>query len=405
MGGYATLLTALVALLVGLAAGKAWERYKLRDGQWVDRRRQRESPHFLQGLSFLVAHQLDQAIDELNRVRQHADSVDLEILIGNLYREKGQVGRAVQIHQQLLQRPRLSTAQHAHVLLCLGLDFKQGGFVDRAVEAFTDVLRLEPNNAHALLGLEKLHEDQHQWAEAKRIREQLATDAPETDRAAHRLILGFLENELGRQHLRSGQYGNAIAHFAAALDLDARTLPAYINMGDAHAARGQDTDAIAAWERLIAIAPDRAYLVFERLASAYARTGGPDRFPQLCRTLIAAHPALWRARLALGQHLLEHGSAREALDVLFEALETNPHALTTHHTIWRVLLQLKFDEQLVLEYIDTSRGAVFYRDPHVCVRCRYRSNDLLWQCPHCHEWNTFIEDRLTPAKDAEEANA
>lgn len=403
MASYSTLLAALVALLLGLAAGKAWERYKLRDGQWVDRRRQRESPHFLQGLTYLVAHQLDQAIDELNQVRQHTDSVDLEILMGNLYREKGQVGRAIQIHQQLLQRPRLSASQHAHAILCLGLDFKQGGFVDRAVEAFSDVLKLEPGNLHALLGLEKLHEDQHQWSEARAIRERLAAEAPEADRRRHKAILGFLENELGQADLRSGQYASAIGHFTAALELDSHTLPAYINIGDAHAARGRDTEALEAWERLVSIAPDRAHLVFERLASTYARLGRAERFPALCRSLIEAHPALWRARLALGQHLLEHGSPRESLHTLFDALAINPHALTIHHTIWRALLQLRFEEQLVLQYIDTSRGAVFYRDPHVCVRCRYRSNDLLWQCPHCHEWNTFIEDRLTPAKDTEEA--
>ena len=40
---------------LGLAIGKAWERYKLRDGQWIDRRRARESPHYMLGLNFLVA--------------------------------------------------------------------------------------------------------------------------------------------------------------------------------------------------------------------------------------------------------------------------------------------------------------------------------------------------------------
>ena len=53
--------------------------------------------------------------------------------------------------------------------------------------------------------------------------------------------------------------------------------------------------------------------------------------------------------------------------------------------------------------MDVSRSAVFYRDPHICVRCRYRSNELLWQCPHCHEWNTFVEERLAAAHDGERA--
>ena len=51
-----------------------------------------------------------------------------------------------------------------------------------------------------------------------------------------------------------------------------------------------------------------------------------------------------------------------------------------------------------------SRSAVFYRDPHIRVRRRYRSNELLWQCPHCHEWkNTFVEERMAAAQDGERA--
>src|SRR5439155_24743021 len=67
MSAYAPLLTALVALLVGLTIGKAWERYKLRDGKWIDRRRARESPHYILGLNLLVANQIDLAIEELSR--------------------------------------------------------------------------------------------------------------------------------------------------------------------------------------------------------------------------------------------------------------------------------------------------------------------------------------------------
>jgi hypothetical protein len=46
-------------------------------------------------------------------------------------------------------------------------------------------------------------------------------------------------------------------------------------------------------------------------------------------------------------------------------------------------------------------GAIVYADPHICVRCRSRSTELLWQCPNCHDWNTFVEERIAPAKDSE----
>ena len=129
--------------------------------------------------------------------------------------------------------------------------------------------------------------------------------------------------------------------------------------------------------------------------------GEAGRFPDLCRRLIAANPQDWRARLALGRHLSSRGSSREALELLFEALVQNPHALAVHQAIWQTLSQMQLPPALVARYVDLTRDSIFYLDPHVCVRCRYRSTELLWQCPHCHEWNTFVEERIAPAKDTE----
>src|SRR5262245_41276215 len=96
MSAYAPMLAALLALLVGLTIGKAWERYKLRDGSWIDRRRVRESPHYILGLNFLVANQIDLAIEELTRAAiLDGEAVETQMILGNLYRVTGQVGKAI----------------------------------------------------------------------------------------------------------------------------------------------------------------------------------------------------------------------------------------------------------------------------------------------------------------------
>ena len=88
MQGYGILFGVLIALLVGLAAGKAWERYKLKEGRWIDRRRVRQSPHFILGLNYLVAGQVDLAIDELERASKlDPGALELHLVLGNLYRE------------------------------------------------------------------------------------------------------------------------------------------------------------------------------------------------------------------------------------------------------------------------------------------------------------------------------
>src|SRR4029079_10531277 len=132
------------------------------------------SSHYILGLSFLGGNQIDMAIEELSRAASlDSRALEVHMILGNLYREKGQVGKAITVHQGLLQRPRLSKLEHAYVLLCLGLDYKRGGFVERALEAFNEVLRLDPKNEYALLNLQKLHEEQHQWIEAYDTRQRL----------------------------------------------------------------------------------------------------------------------------------------------------------------------------------------------------------------------------------------
>ena len=403
MSAYAPLLAALVALLAGLAIGKAWERYKLRGGTWIDRRRARESPHYILGLNFLVANQIDLAIEELSRAASvDDDALEVHMILGNLYREKGQVGKAITVHQTLLQRPKLSKLEHAYVLLCLGLDYKRGGFVDRALEAFNEVLKLDPRNEYALLNLQKLHEEQHQWTEAYDTRRRLSKLADIDAKPQSQAILAFLENEIGLEHMRRKEYTEAVRRFEAAIDLDARAVPAYLNLGDVRVAEGNERGAAAIWERMIDVAPDRAYLAFDRLEALAIRTGNPERFARLCRRLIEESPQDWRARLALSRHLAASGHARDALDLLFAALVQNPHALSIHQAIWRALGQLHHPSSLVDRYGELTEHAVFDLDPHVCMRCRYRSTELLWQCPHCHDWNTFVEERIAPAQDPTE---
>ena len=114
-------------------------------------------------------------------------------------------------------------------------------------------------------------------------------------------------------------------------------------------------------------------------------------FMELTGALAESIPASINEELEV---LAELKDTHPGCALLFEALEHNPHALAIHQAIWATLSALDLPRQLVARYIEVTRQSVFYLDPHVCIRCRYRSTELLWQCPHCHEWNTFVEERL-----------
>jgi lipopolysaccharide biosynthesis regulator YciM len=386
------LLAVLVAAVGGLLAGLAWAAGRGRD----ERRRRpgfRSSPHYSEGLHALATGQLELAIHELDKVRrEHPDSVEVLQVLSHLYREVGKTERAIEIHKALVARRDLTRAERAYALASLGTDFRKAGFLDRASAAYREALLVEPKNLHALAGQQKLHEDQRQWREAFEIQTRIARMRKSDDA----LVLGFLQTEMGKEALAAGRRDAAEEAFRTALSLDRRVFPAHLSLADLWLER-DPRRAAQVLEDAIAAVPERAYLAFGALQRAYAACGEPSRFMALCERLVGQDPRDWRARLGLARQLRSEGRAGEALGLLLRAVEANPHVLLVHLEVWRTLralAQLGPEEQ---KYVATVEESALYVDPHICTACRYRADDMLWRCPHCHEWNTLVEERVGPA--------
>jgi lipopolysaccharide assembly protein B len=386
------LIAVALSALAGILAGRAWAA-ALRRGGLGPRPQAQLTLRYVQGLQYLASGQIERAIPELLRVvRSDPGAIPVALLLGNLYREIGRVERAIKVHKGLLEHVELSRAERAHVLACLGLDYRDAGFVDRSLRTFEEVLDLDAENAHALLGMQKLHEDQQRWQEALYVRRRLAR--------AHRAERGaepaYLQAEVGHDAARMGDVAAAQKAYEAAISAHPQVLPGYLGLADLYI----ETDAPKAvhyLERALAVRPDLAYLTFERLSRAYAACSDPERFVALCERLIHDDPRDWRARLALARHLRKGERPQEAYGLLLRAIEANPQALALHLELWRTLSALGASHPASDKYVALAERSVFYTDPHICTRCRYRADDMLWRCPHCHAWGTFVEERVAPS--------
>jgi lipopolysaccharide biosynthesis regulator YciM len=387
------ILAVLLAAAAGVAAGRAWATARRRD--LADAGAFRLSPHYVQGLQYLTAGDYELAASELEKVaHEEPEAFDVALVLGQLWREAGQVERAMQVHQGLLGRQNLTRAQRAQARVALGQDQRSAGFIDRASRTFEEVLDSDGKNLQALEGLQKVHEDQRRWREAydiqvRRQRLRKSDDA---------LVLGCIRAEIGRDARAAGLLDEAEKAFAAALQLDRRVFPAYLGLAELRLER-DPRGAAALLEEAIAAAPERAYLAFDGLARAYEASGEPSRFGALCEEIIRRDPRDWRARLALARQQRSAGKPDEALGLVLRALGENPHVLLVHIEAWRTLRALGVDDERVARYGAACEEAVFYRDPHVCTSCRYRAEDMLWRCPHCHAWNSFVEERVGPSAD------
>ncbi|MCG6922547.1 MAG: tetratricopeptide repeat protein [Acidobacteria bacterium] len=386
------LLAVLIAGVGGILAGRAWAASRERSPR-EGRPAFRASPHYTQGLHYLATGQLDPATHELAKVlREHPDAVEVQQVLSHLHREVGQVEKAIDLHRTLLARSDLTRAERAHALASLGTDYRRAGFLDRAAQAYDEALEVDPRNLLALEGQQKLFEERREWRQAYEAQTRLARLRKSDDG----LVLAYLQTEMGHEAALAGLWEEAEAAFRTALSLDQRATPAYLALADLWAERDPARTA-SILESAIAAAPERAYLAFAPLEKAYARSGEHSRFVDLCERLIEQDPRDWRARLALARHLRAEGRPGEALGLLLRALESNPHVLLVHLEVWRTLRalgQLGPDEQ---RYVTTVEESALYVDPHICTVCRYRADDMLWRCPHCHEWNTFVEERVGPA--------
>ena len=208
------------------------------------------------------------------------------------------------------------------------------------------------------------------------------------------MVLGFIQNELGLISLRKKDYPDAIKRFQRAISTDPTVYPAYINLGDTHFEIGEPTLAIHSWEKLIAISPLKSYLVLDRLNRAYEMVEEPGRYESLLVRLAGENQKDWRVRITLAEYERERGRAEEAYRWLLEASRIHPHSLTVHQSFWRLLLEEGLPREKVEKYVNNTREMVFFIDPYICLKCHYKTTDLLWRCPHCHAWNSFVEEKV-----------
>jgi lipopolysaccharide biosynthesis regulator YciM len=389
--GDETLLVALAAFAIGIALGRFWiHRKRSRSSR---RRSSRSSSiHYILGLDFLASRQIDQAVAELTRAaREDTEATEIYLILGNLLREKGQLERAIQIHQSILHRPGLEPSERAHTLLCLGMDFKKAGFRDRALDTFREVRAIEPKNAYAISNLVKIHEEQQEWKEAIAILEEL-TSVRGTPEPALR---AFLLDQLGQAAWRSGDVPGGIRAFEESLRTEPSLAPGHLHYGDLLESEGRIEEAEAQWSRLLKSNPQLAHLAFERLERVRDELGHAEKMEKLYQDVIREDERDWRARLALSRLRRNQGKIDEAFALMLEAVRRNPHALAVHLEVWKFLGEDRAPlAERLPRYLDEVGKAAFFIDPYVCIKCAYRANGILWRCPHCQEWNTFVEERV-----------
>ena len=316
--------------------------------------------------------------------RVDSSSSDVYLALANLYRLRGDIGRAIQIHQNLLLRPDISDELRRESLLGLALDFRAGGFLKRAAASFEDLLRLEPENLQALRALERIRIESGDWEGAVQIRNQIGARDPATAK-----VLAHLWTGHGRSRAARGIEVEARRAFKRAVAQDPDCAEAYVALGDQRFREGSTKKAIGLFRRALGLHPAIGRLLYPRLYEAHEKLRDLPALEQLLRDRLEAEPddsdaALWLARAVAAQ-----ARADEALAHLRRLLDRAPAQLALHAEIGRVLLRENRDSEAkkafeeLLERLPTEPRAL------ACRGCGAQDVELHFRCPQCGEWDSF----------------
>jgi lipopolysaccharide biosynthesis regulator YciM len=349
---------------------------------------------YFKGLNFLLNEQPDQAIEAfIEVVKVDPQTIELHFALGSLFRRRGEVERAIRMHQNLVERPDLAAEQRLHALFELAQDYFKAGLLDRAEELF---LKLEgsPHAEDALRFLLEIYEQEKEWMRAIAMAEKLEAV---TGRSHQKEIANFYCELAGNEMMQSHPAG-ARPHLAEALAHHRLCVRANVLLGDLEAQAGRPGAAIDAWMRIESQNPAFLALTAERMHNAFKQCGKASEGLNLLRGYLAKYPSLDLLNVVF-QGTLESQGTEQAYRLVRDELRRTPTLLGLDKLLEAQLLEAPLDRRRDLELIKElvyqhTRSLAMYR----CDNCGFRARQYYWHCPACAAWETYSPRRTEEAK-------
>ena len=344
----------------------------------------RLSSTYFRGLNYLLNEQPDKAIELFLHIAElDKETFETQVALGHLFRRRGEVDRAIRLHQGLVNRNDLSDAQRVQALLALGEDYMKSGLLDRAETVFTELAQLDQRAPQALKHLISIYQAERDWEKAieNATRYEAVTDEPMGK------LIGQFECELAERFRGAGKIEEARAAIARAYQADAMSVRAGIIEGRLETDAGNAEAAVRAFERAARNDPEYLPEVLQPLMQNYRKVGdlgGARAF----LSEMAEHYRGIAPVLALTQLMEEQEGVAPARAYLGRQLKDRP-SVRGESALIDLTLAEGADSTATLHDLKHITDQLLVRNPaYRCTRCGFGARTHHWQCPSCKEWGT-----------------
>ena len=277
-------------------------------------------PEYFQGLNFVLNEQPDKAIEVFIRMLEvDSETVETHLALGNLFRRRGEVDRAIRIHQNLIARPTLNKEQRAQALLELGLDYMKLGLLDRAEGLFLELVESELYLHQAYQELLDIYQQEKDWQKAITIARKLELSS---SKSLDPVIAQFYCEQADIK-MNEGNYRGVKDYIRKAFSFDSNCVRASLLEANMYLLSGKEKLAIQSFRKIESQDSDYLTEILKPLYDCYRRLDRVDDFIDYLRMLVNIYGGI-SALIMLTQLIAEREGENAAIRFISEELKNRP---------------------------------------------------------------------------------
>ncbi|EPN9381173.1 lipopolysaccharide assembly protein LapB [Cronobacter malonaticus] len=377
----------LLFLLLPVAAAYGWYMGRRSAQQDKEQEANRLSRDYVAGVNFLLSNQQDKAVDLfLEMLKEDTGTVEAHLTLGNLFRSRGEVDRAIRIHQSLMESASLTYDQRLLAVQQLGRDYMAAGLYDRAEDMFNQLVDETDFRVGALQQLLQIYQATSDWQKAIDAAERLVKLGKEYQRVE----IAHFYCELALQAMSNEDMERAMSLLKKGASADRNSARVSIMMGRIFMTRGDYAHAVETLEKVISQDRELVSETLEMLQVCYQQLGKPDEWAEFLKRCVEENTGA-EAELMLAQVLEQREGPDSAQVYITRQLQRHPtmrvfHRLMDYHLHeaeeGRAKESLMVLRDMVGEQVRTKPR---YR----CQKCGFTAFTLYWHCPSCRAWSTI----------------
>ena len=380
-------LLILLAIIIGWLLGRQ-KRWSFGNNKGLEL-----SPTSYKGLNYLIDERADGALDNfIQSLDVNSETLETHLAVGNLMRRKGEVERAIRIHQNLLSRPILSKEQLHQAHLELAKDYISAGLLDRAESLLLDLAEEAPELKDIAIGhLLEIYQDEKEWLKAVKTAKKLLPKkallkSKQVSKKTTARALAHYYCELAEQQIRKNAMREARAFLKEALFHDGNCVRASLIKGRIETETGHYDKAIKAYRAVFQQNPSFLPEIIKPLERCYGQLNKSQDYYAFLQQCIDCFPSS-ASLLALLEWIKDQKGHDEAVNFITEELKRRPSLRGLSKLVELHLAESDGKEKDNMELVLSLIKQLLEDKPsYQCRRCGFSGKRLHWLCPGCKQW-------------------